>query len=254
MSRFLDAIRVNNAIDKSWEEFLSKDLIDKIDNVEEKLVCNYTSCDSKVLRFLTVDLNKVKVIVFGQDPYPQKGVATGRSFEVMGVESWTDLKLNNSLRNILKLLYRTYKAIEEGKAITEIENKGINKFKNDIGTNKFPIKALNEIFDYWEGQGVLFLNCSLTCEINNPGGHLNYWDKFNKELVKYIINKRPDAKYFLWGEKVKNIISNIDDFKNVPDELIYECTNPANRNSKAKGNNFLESECFKETMDEITWI
>ena len=28
----------------------------------------------------------------------------------------------------------------------------------------------------------------------------------------------------------------------------------ANRNSKAKGNNFLESECFKDTMDEITWI
>lgn len=205
-SRFLEAIRVNNTIDNSWEEFLSKDLIDEIDNVEEKLVCNYTSCDSKVLRFLTVDLN------------------------------------------------RTYKASKDGKDITKIENKEINKFKNDIDTNNFPIKSLNEIFDYWEEQDVLFLNCSFTCELNKPGCHLNYWDKFDKKLVKYIINKNPNAKYFLWGEKVKNIISNIDDFKNIPDKLIYECTHPANRNSKAKGKNFLESECFKDTMNEIAWI
>ena len=255
MSRFLNALRVNNTIDKSWSKFLEKeDIIDELDKIEKELVYNYTPCDSKVLRFLTVDLNKVKVIVFGQDPYPQKGVATGRSFEVMGVENWTDLKLNKSLANILKLLYRSYKAIEEGKDITEIENKGINKFKNDIGTTKFPIKDLNEIFDYWEEQGVLFLNCSFTCEIDTPRQHLKYWKRFNEKLVEYIYSERPNCKYFIWGKEVKDIILSIDCFKNVPKKSIYICNHPTNRNNKAKEIKFSESKCFMETMDEIKWI
>lgn len=83
MSRFLDVIRVNNTIDKSWEEFFKDPyIINELETIEKKLICNYTPCDSKVLRFATVDLTKVKVIIFGQDPYPQKGRATGRSLEV----------------------------------------------------------------------------------------------------------------------------------------------------------------------------
>ena len=128
MSSFLDAIRVNNTTDKSWEEFVKDpEIINELETIEKKLICNYTPCDSKVLRFATVDLTKVKVIIFGQDPYPQKGRATGRSFEVGDISDWNDTALgNDALVNILKLIYKSYQAKKNN---SENVKEGVDNFQ-----------------------------------------------------------------------------------------------------------------------------
>lgn len=65
-------------------------------------------------------------------------MATGRSFEVNGFETWVELKGNNSLNNILKLLYKAYMG----------KDKELSGIKDDIARGEFMIKGINEVFDY----------------------------------------------------------------------------------------------------------
>ena len=134
----------------------------------------YPSAEN-VLRFARVNINKIKVIILGMDPYPssynadssrrgelasplEKPVATGRSFEVANVDSWCQKLKQASLTNILKSLYYLKFNKEE-----KIEN-----IRNEIKENKFKILPPHEWFDKMEEEGVLFLNDELKDESNKP--------------------------------------------------------------------------------------
>lgn len=110
MSKFLKSLNIHS----SWEELLTKDNIKLLDEIEEKIGNNYYPATKNVLRFLEQDLNKIKCIIVGMDPYPScytdknnniLPIATGRSFEVANLTSWQDKFKQSSLRNILKTLY-----------------------------------------------------------------------------------------------------------------------------------------------------
>lgn len=240
MSRFLNALRVDNTVDSSWISFFTKqEVINHLKFIENKLIGNYTPCDSKVLRFATVDLNKVKIVIIGIDPYPQKGVATGRSFEVSNIIDWNDKGLNKSLKNILKLIHKSEFNLPKEKSIDEV--------RKDINNGKFLIKKPNEVFEYWENQGVLFLNSAFTCEVGKSETHIEYWNKFFCELLKYICEENKNIKYFLWGKarKYEGILQNKNDG-------LYKSDHPVATNSKDYI--FLESKCFLETKNIIKWV
>jgi len=42
----------------------------------------------RIFRFASFDPVNLQVVILGQEPYPQKGAATGRSFEVGGMTDW----------------------------------------------------------------------------------------------------------------------------------------------------------------------
>ena len=75
-------------IDDSWKGFLTKEVIDELAKIENYVGNDYTPESSKVLRFMGLDLNKMKVVILGQDPYKPLGVATGRSFESANLYNW----------------------------------------------------------------------------------------------------------------------------------------------------------------------
>lgn len=237
------------SIHSSWEEFFNRteSLLEKI---ESQIGDNYTPGREKVLRFAETNLDNVKVIIIGKDPYPQEGVATGRAFEVNGVTSWFDTDVNNSLKNMIKAIHKAYFQLEKGATIKEV--------RNDIEHEKFPILPPNEAFHEWEKQGVLFLNTAFTCKvggIEQAGSHLSIWKPFFQELIRYIPNKNPHIKYFLWGDarKYEKPLRK----ENVPEEQLYlslhPCTNGDNgrytRNSR-----FLNNPCFQDTRDTIQWV
>ena len=92
-------------IDKSWQPFLSNELVSELNRIEKVITReNYTPVKENVLRFLEIPLSEVKIIILGQDPYPQEGTATGRAFEVNNLNSWTSKFRNSSLKNILRSL------------------------------------------------------------------------------------------------------------------------------------------------------
>lgn len=226
-------------IHSSWSSFFNNDIIEELQNIEKLIGDDYNPDKDKVLRFARIDLNKVKVIILGQDPYPQKGVPSGRSFEVLGLNSWTDKFKQSSLRNILRNLYKSYTG--ELKTITEI--------RTLIKKGEFKILPPNELFDYWESQGVLMLNTYLTCKAGEPGSHRKYWAKFSKDLLKYIVKTNSDITWFLWGSEAK---ANIDI---LGDQKMYTSNHPMMSNPENEAD-FINCKCFEETINTlgIDWI
>lgn len=126
----------------------------------------------------------------------------------------------------------------------------IASYKNivsEIAEGRFPIKQPREWFDSLEKQGVLFLNRYLTTEIGKPNAHRSIWDEFMKDVFRFIDKKRPDLVWFLWGSEAQQSLELI---KN---GLIYKCRHPMMCSDKYE-DDFLKSECFKDTKNIINWL
>ena len=139
--------------------FLNREILDnkKISPAGEDIFNAFKYCN-----FMST-----KVVIFGQDPYFQNGVANGLAFSVNKNEP-----IPASLKNI-------YKEIE-----------------NDIGY----IKNKSGCLKSWAKQGVLLLNSSLTVEISKPGSHSKIgWNKFILDIIKLISNKS-NIVFILWGK------------------------------------------------------
>src|SRR5690554_7646024 len=90
------------SVHSSWKVFLTDEIRQILSAIAVVLSHEkeFTPPLKFILRFLELDLSSMKVVILGQDPYPQKGVATGRAFEVEPLQSWHDSFRNSSLRNI----------------------------------------------------------------------------------------------------------------------------------------------------------
>lgn len=110
----------------------------------------------------------VKVVVFGQDPYPRPGHADGLAFSAGSGKP-------ASLRRIFQVLAA-----------------------DRPGWQPPVVWKL----DGWARQGVLLLNPTLTVEVGRIGAHLNCsWQALTAEIVQ-ILCARPDPPVFmLWGGK-----------------------------------------------------
>jgi uracil-DNA glycosylase len=182
------------SVHKDWQPFLSEEILQLIAEIESIILFdNYTPSHEKVLRFLELPLETAEIIVVGQDPYPQPGAATGRAFEVGTLLSWYQPFRNISLKNILRAVYKAY----EGEIIT------YSDLRKKLA-NEFPVLPPNQLFSYWERQGVLLLNTSFTCRIGLPGSHRQIWNDFSRKLLSYINYFVPDVMWFLWGNHARS--------------------------------------------------
>lgn len=216
----------------SWKKFIdnSKYLNEMITFVNTTQ--NICPLKENVFRFLNCDLFSAKYIILGMDPYPSTyeldgkilPVATGRAFEVMNIDKWTDRYRQVSLSTIFKAL--CYYKFAKNYSIEELR---------DLA-NKEKIKYINthEWFDTMESRGVIFLNSTLTTSIGISGAHISKWTNFINELINYI-DKNSKCLWLIWGnnalDRVKDIIDN--------NKIIYSC-HPASRTN----NDFIENNCF----------
>lgn len=117
-------------------------------------------------------LNRVKVVIIGQDPYHNPGQAHGLSFSVPdGVPP------PPSLINIFKEL-----------------NEDLGIAVNHTGN-----------LEKWARQGVLLLNASLTVEVNKPMSHASVgWHTFTDETIKYVSQHCDHVVFILWGRFAQN--------------------------------------------------
>jgi uracil-DNA glycosylase len=112
-------------------------------------------------------LDKVRVVVLGQDPYHGEGQAHGLCFSVR-----PGVRTPPSLVNI-------YKEIE-----------------SDLGIRP----ARHGFLEHWADQGVLLLNSVLTVEMGRAASHQGKgWETFTDAIVR-LVNDKPDPVVFLlWG-------------------------------------------------------
>lgn len=233
----------NITIDDSWNDFLSnKKVYSILSRIEKKIYSNnkeVTPTKNKVLRFLNISLNEVKIIILGQDPYSQKSVATGRAFEVGSLKSWKDTFNNISLKNIIRSIYFA----NTGKY------QKYSSIKSEIN-NGFNILPPDKLFSSWEKQGVLLLNTSFTCELGKSNSHAKIWEPFTTELLKYIAEKNKDIIWFLWGNNAINITKDIDIKNKLVSMHPMMCYS-----KKGRENDFLFGKInhFIETKNIINW-
>lgn len=183
-----------------WMPFLTDEIITVLKDIEAQITSSvYTPTSENALRFLTLDPREIKVIILGQDPYPQEGVATGRAFEVGTLKSWSEPFRNVSLKNIIRLLYKTY----QGSVVKYAELK--ERFGQD-----FRILPPGKLFKHWEQQGVLLLNTAFTCEVGKPGSHSALWEPFTSRLLAFLTEAQPSASWFIWGNHAEKAVAGLD--------------------------------------------
>lgn len=112
-------------------------------------------------------VDKLKVVIIGQDPYHGEGQANGLCFSVND-----GVQFPPSLRNIFQ----------------EVES--------DTGA---PIPASGNL-DRWAEQGVLLLNAVLTVRAHEAASHAGRgWEQFTDAVVRAIAARREGVVYMLWG-------------------------------------------------------
>lgn len=229
-------------IHKSWNKFLTNDSIEELNNIEQKIGKNINPEHKNVLRFLQCDLRNIRAVILGQDPYPEKGRATGRAFEVGDLHSWNDKFRQVSLKNIIRLIHKTYNGINEYKEI-----KKFSVIQEEIKSGEFKILPPNEIFSSWERQGVLLLNTYLSVESGITGSHIEIWEPFSIKLLEFISNENKNINWFLWGKQAEN------KKKYIINGIFYISRHPMMCSEKFE-DDFLKNNCFEDTMDIINWL
>lgn len=122
----------------------------------------------QIFRALEIEPAQVRVILLGQDPYPDPNFAIGRSFAVPNTVS----KLPPSLKNIFSELV------------------------NDQGSER----AVGNDLQSWVDQGVLLLNRSLTTGTGTRNGHKDFgWESVTREVVRSVRKVNPKVIGLLWG-------------------------------------------------------
>ena len=112
-------------------------------------------------------LDKVRVVILGQDPYHGPGQAHGLAFSVQD-----GVRVPPSLVNIYKELH------------------------TDLGIAPAPHGNLES----WARQGVLLLNNALTVEQALPGSHQKRgWDAFTDAAVAAVAARTEPCVFILWG-------------------------------------------------------
>jgi len=117
--------------------------------------------------FNSAPLDRVKVVILGQDPYHGPGQAHGLCFSVQ-----PGVALPPSLKNIFKELQR------------------------DLQCPPPP----NGCLQAWAEQGVLLLNATLTVEQGRAGSHQNQgWEQFTDRAIERLNEARDGVVFMLWG-------------------------------------------------------
>lgn len=112
-------------------------------------------------------VDKLKVVIIGQDPYHGPGQANGLCFSVNDGVAFPP-----SLQNIFK------------------------EISSDIGT---PAPQSGNL-DRWAEQGVLLLNAVLTVKAHQAASHAGKgWEQFTDAVVRIINERKEGLVYMLWG-------------------------------------------------------
>lgn len=159
--------RFREQLHPSWALALT-DSLSLLDEIEDSLTPDeYAPPHDLVMSAFAGDLSKIRVVIFGQDPYPAKENVIGLSFAIPK----TVAKIPASLRNILK----------------EVES--------DIGQSPEREQDLAS----WVNQGVMLLNRTLTIAGGVSASHKDIgWSAFTSEAARVLGEQGVVA--ILWGK------------------------------------------------------
>ena len=217
---------------KTWNEFFKKlqneEFCLKLNEFLNKEYRDYTCYPPRELlfnAFRLTPLDKVKVVIVGQDPYHEPGQAMGLSFSVP-----EGIKVPPSLVNIYKEIAQEYNA----------------KMNFSSGDLTYLVK-----------QGVLLLNSILSVRAHQAMSHnTEEYKQFLASVLEVLDKQTTPIVFLLWGgpaRKLKGYLHN-------PSHLILECIHPsplaANHGGWFGNNHFTEANRYlrEHGLSEINWL
>jgi uracil-DNA glycosylase len=166
--------------------------------------------------FYECPYNDLKVVIVGQDPYPQLGVADGIAFSCSNKG-----KAEKSLQYILKQTIGDF--TDTGRVIYTPEECDLRR---------------------WSNQGVLLINTAFTCEVNKIGSHYAIWKNFTEYIFDNINRHNPDTIFILMGRKAEEWQVYIPQCK------VLKCTHPAS--AAYRGGEWDCNDVFNKANDLLT--
>ena len=179
--KVIDRTELSNVMDKVGQEYKRKPL------------CPIQSDVFKA--FELCSLKDLKIVMLGQDPYPQKGVATGILF-------------GNNKETSNENLSSSLKVIKEAAINFEVPHNCI---------------IFDQTLESWARQGLLMLNSALTVEMNKVGSHTMLWRPFIAKLLKSLSEYNTAIIYILFGRQAQSFKPYINDKLN----YVIEIEHPA---------------------------
>ncbi len=160
-------------LNAEWKTFLKPEIeseyfqeLQRVVDLEYNEHTIYPDQEDVFNAFNYCTIDKLKVVLIGQDPYHGKGQANGLCFSVNPDQNYPP-----SLRNIFKEL------------------------KTDVS-----IEPENGDLRHWAKQGVLMLNTVLTVRDGQVNSHAGLgWEKFTKAVIKKISEEKKGIVFLLWG-------------------------------------------------------
>ncbi|ULE33173.1 uracil-DNA glycosylase [Mycobacterium sp. IDR2000157661] len=139
----------------------------------------YLPAGQNVLRAFTFPLDRVRVLIVGQDPYPTPGHAVGLSFSVAPEVR----PLPRSLENIFK------------------------EYGSDLG---HPVPTTGDLTP-WAERGVMLLNRVLTVRPGNPASHRGKgWEAVTECAIRALVARRQPLVAVLWGRDASTLKPMLD--------------------------------------------
>lgn len=128
-------------------------------------------------------VEKLKVVILGQDPYHGDGQANGLCFSVQ-----PGVKFPPSLQNIFK----------------------------EVASCGYSDKPTDGDLERWARQGVLLLNSVLTVRAHNAASHAGKgWETFTDAVIARINEQKTGLVYMLWGSYAQRKASLVDSKNNL---------------------------------------
>ena len=185
-------------INKSWDEFLNREFEQEYfrklsaflkQEYAEKTI--YPPKQEVFSAFYYTDLDKVKVVILGQDPYHEPNQACGMCFAV---------KPGNPLPKSLINIYR--------------------EIHDDLGLNM----STNGYLVKWATQGVLLINTVLTVERGKANSHKGRgWEEFTDHVIQLLNRQDQPIVFLLWGNNARAKMSLL----NNPRHLVLTAAHPS---------------------------
>ena len=194
----MSAVSVNPVIEESWGRLLADTFQQpffaqlKQFLLEEKSKYQIFPPGSLIFNaFNLTPLDKVKVVLLGQDPYHNTGQAHGLCFSVRN-----GIPKPRSLVNIFK------------------------EMQSDLGIS-FPNTG---DLTPWAKQGVLLLNATLTVRAHQAGSHQHHgWEEFTDTVIRKISENREHVVFLLWGNYAQAKTPLIDESRH----LVLKAAHPS---------------------------
>lgn len=178
----------------------------------------------------------VKVVILGQDPYPNPGHATGRAFELAAGVTRLGPTATNILREAVVNDVLDTPDPESGVPnLDSADGKGGEERKDENEAQRVKLRQQSEArrahiaemiyakwwprdgrLEHWASQGVLLLNASLTTFVKEHDDHERDheragWNVFIRAVLSVVCRESPFVVCLGWGEQASNLIKEVVD-------------------------------------------